>query len=201
MLSQFCGQRFFSKIDCRKGYWQMLMNPADVAKTTFVTHRGVYRYLKMPFGLKNAGKTFQRAIDFIFRPLLDKEVMVYPDDIIVMTETEERHLEVLNEVMRILESYNVKTGLQKCKFMLQEIDYLGFLINTDGVRPDPARIQPIVDYPRPQTVKQIKTFLGMVSFYRGHIHQFADKAVPLYNLLKKMYYFIGTRIMRMHLQI
>ena len=186
ILASFGGKRRFSKIDLRKGYMQIRIRQKDIHKTAFISHQGCYVYIMMPFGLKNAGKTFQRIMDRLFMDLVAKNVVtVYQDDIVIKTYSDEEHWEVLKEVFSRLKKFNFKTNPKKCSFFYDNTKYVGFAINQDGVVPDPERTAGIDLMDIPLDVKQVQTFLGTLSFYRQHIEQFADIAAPLYALLKK----------------
>ena len=185
ILKEFHGKWYFSKIDLRKGYWQIPMKESDISKTGFVTHVGHYQYKTMPFGLKNSGKTFQKVMDFVFAPYLNTEIFVYQDDILITTETVERHMELIEEVFKLLDKYNLKVKLSKCTFLYPDAHYLGFYLNGESVSPDPERVQPILKFQKPTTLKEVQRFIGMVSYYRGSVNNFAKRAAPLYALLKK----------------
>ena len=176
---------YFSSIDLANGFHQVEMHPNDVEKTAFSTEQGHFEFKRMPFGLKNAPATFQRLMDNILKGLQEDTCMTYLDDIIVYSVSLEEHLIKLKKVFDRLAQANFKIKLEKCDFMKKELKYLGHVISEDGVKPNPEKIEAITKFPIPKTQKEIKSFLGLVGYYRKFIRDFAKLTKPLTICLKK----------------
>lgn len=176
---------FMSTIDLRAGYWQISVKDDHRDKTAFVTPFGIYRFLRMPFGLRNAPATFQRMMDRFRISLNHIKLMAYLDDLIVMSATFEDHLKDLQEVFTKLKKYNLIANREKCKFCCQKVKYLGHYITADGLQPDPDKISAIMDMPPPRNIKHLLSFIQMCSWYRRFIPGFAKVAEPLTRLTKK----------------
>jgi hypothetical protein len=181
--------QYFTVLDLASGFHQIEMNPNDIDKTAFSVdtgnegYRGQYAYLRMPFGLKNAPSSFQRVMDNVLRGL--KNVMVYMDDIIVYSTSLQEHIQNLEDVFRRLRESNFKIQLNKSEFMKRETPFLGHIITTNGIKPDPDKIKAVQQFPIPKTVKEIKSFLGLLGYYRKFIPQLAKLTKPLTSCLKK----------------
>ena len=140
----------------------------------------------MPFGLANAPREFQRFIYHIFQPLIrQNKILPYLDDLLIATETLEEHLAILSEVFQIAHTNSLNFRLDKCKFMYEEIDYLGYLIDFRGIQPSPSNVENIVDYPIPRDAKEVHRFLGIASYFRRFVPNFSLIAKPLYDLTRK----------------
>ena len=184
VLSSLGNAKYFSSMDLMAGYWQIKMNEEDIEKTAFVTHNGKWEFLRMPFGLSNAGATFQRAMQVVLSGL-EEGTMVYIDDIIVFSETLPEHFQKMRQVLSRFRENNLKVKLTKCQFVKSSIKFLGHIVDQNGLKPDPDKVKAVVDYPTPSNAKELQCFLGMVGFYRRFCRAFAKIARPLYNLLKK----------------
>nr|AAM11674.1 pol protein [Drosophila melanogaster] len=185
ILGKLGRSNYFTTIDLAKGFHQIEMDSESIAKTAFSTKYGHYEYTRMPFGLKNAPATFQRCMNNLLRPLLNKNCLVYLDDIIVFSTSLEEHLQSLEAVFEKLSQANLKLQLDKCEFLRQETTFLGHVITKDGIKPNPEKIKAIQDYPLPSKPKEIKAFLGITGYYRKFIPNFSDIAKPLTKCLKK----------------
>lgn len=184
LLEKFRESKWFSTLDMASGYWQIEMEEKDIEKTAFITHEGLYEFVVMPFGLCNAPATFQRTMQIVLGDLFYTVAPVYIDDIIVHSVTFKEHLEILEEVFRKIRNANLKLGPEKCKFCFKEIKFLGHIVGEDGIRTDPAKIEKVKTYPRPQNLTQLRGFLGLAKYYRKFIKDFAKIAKPLNDLTK-----------------
>ncbi len=174
----------FSKIDLLSGFWQIKMAESSVEKTAFNTRNGKYEFLVMPFGLTNAPPTFQAAMNSLLRPFLDKFVVVYIDDLLIYSKTEEEHVQHVRQVMEKLREAGFFAKPSKCTFGVREIEFCGHVIGGGKVRMTKTKVDAIKDWPRPKTVHHVRQFLGLCSYYRRFIKDFARLASPMHDLLK-----------------
>ena len=150
----------FSFMDRFSGYNQIKMAEEDKSKTTFVTHWGTFMYDVMPFGLKNAGATFQRAMVTLFHNMIHHEIEVYMDDMIAKSRTTQDHLTDLRKLFQRLKKYQLRLNLNKCAFGVTSKKLLGFIVNDRGIEIDPTKVQVIRSMPAPKTKKEILKLLG-----------------------------------------
>lgn len=176
---------YFTSIDLASGFHQIEVDPKDIQKTAFSVDNGHYEYVRMPFGLKNAPSSFQRVMDNVLRDLIGKDCLVYIDDIVVYSVSLQEHLEKLTRVFNKLRQANLKIQLDKSHFMAKEIEFLGHIVSSEGIKPNPNKISAIKNYPLPKTTKEIKGFLGLLGYYRKFIHNLAKITKPLTSKLKK----------------
>ena len=153
-----------SMTDLAAGYNQILMHEPDKEKTSFITEWGTFCYRVMPFGLKNAGSTFQRMATMIFHDMIHQEVEVYVDDMIVKSRTPEGHLEALEKFFLRLRKYNLKLNPAKCRFDASSGIFLGHLVSEKGIEIDPSKAKAILGVPPPQTEEEIRGFLGRLQY-------------------------------------
>lgn len=177
--------QYFSTLDLASGFHQIEMDPKDIQKTAFNVENGHYEYLRMPFGLKNAPPTFQRVMDNLLKGLQGKICFVYMDDIVIYSTSLQEHMVNLQTVFQRLRETNFKIQLDKSEFLKKEVQFLGHIITSDGVKPNPEKIRAITNYPIPKTTKEIKGFLGLLGYYRKFIKDFAKITKPFTNCLKK----------------
>ncbi|KAJ4728107.1 Retrotransposon protein, putative, Ty3-gypsy subclass [Melia azedarach] len=177
--------RWFSKLDLRSGYWQVRIAEGDEPKTTCVTRYGSYEFLVMPFGLTNAPATFCTLMNKIFHPFLDKFVVVYLDDIVVYSESLKEHVEHLRRVFQVLRENELYVKREKCSFAQEEVMFLGHKISGGRIYMDTAKVRAIQEWKPPTSVTELRSFLGLVNYYRRFIQGYSKRATPLTNLLKK----------------
>lgn len=185
LLESFRTANWFSTLDLASGFWQVEMDPKDKEKTAFITDFGLYEFNVMPFGLRNAPGTFQRLMNYVLQEFLGKFVAVYLDDIIIYSKTFEQHLDNITQVFQALRNANLKIKLKKCYFCLPSIAFLGHIVGRDGIRVDPSKIEKIRNFPAPTSVTEIRSVLGLFSYYRKFIKDFSKIAKPISKLLQK----------------
>ena len=190
ILDQLGNSKYFSTFDLASGYHQVLLKPEDRWKTAFATPGGLWQFVRMPMGLASAPATFQRMMEILLMGLQYVEMLVYLDDIIVYAKSlqdNERKMELL---FQRLVSANLKLQPEKVQFLRKEVAFLGHVISENGVTPDPEKIKAVVNYPTPTNVKSVRQTLGFFVYYRRFIPQYAVKAKPLNDLLKKDHPFV-----------
>lgn len=179
MFDQIAGATIFSRLDLMSGYHQLLITPSDTHKTAFRTRYGHYEFKVLPFGLTNAPATFMRLMNDIFRSLLDVCVLVYLDDILIYSATSAEHVEHVTRVLQLLRENRLFAKMSKCEFFKTSLGFLGHIISGAGIRPDPAKIQAIQDWPVPTNTTEVRSFHGLASYYRKFIRGFSAIAAPL----------------------
>ncbi|KAL4367585.1 hypothetical protein GQ457_05G021690 [Hibiscus cannabinus] len=185
LFDQLKDASVFLKIDLRSGYYQMRVKDADVPKTTFRTRYGHFEFLVMPFGLKNAPATFMDLMNRIFKPYLDKFIVVFIDDILIYSRNNDEHAEHLQIVLQTLRDRQLFARFSKCEFWLSEVAFLGHVISAKGIMVNPKKVQTILDWQSPRSVGEVRSFLGLAGYYRIFVKGFFDIALHLTKLLRK----------------
>ncbi|RVE46453.1 hypothetical protein evm_008920 [Chilo suppressalis] len=176
------GAKIFSKIDLSQAYNQVELDDSKYL-TVINTHRGLFKYNRLVYGLSSSPGIFQRIMASILSDI--PHVEVFLDDVILGTPTKELHLQVLGRVFERLRQYGMKLKKNKCVFMVDEVKYLGFIISKDGIKTDPDKTRAIAKMPRPKDVPELRSFLGLVNFYAKFVKNISSLLAPLYELLKK----------------
>ena len=184
-LDTLSGSSLISTLDLQAGYWQVEMAPEDKEKTAFITKYELFQHMRMSFGLCNAPGTFQRAMEVAMSGLQWKSLLVYIDDLIIISANLEEHLTQLAEVLDRLRQYGLKLKPKKCDLLQREVVFLGHLVNGDGIQTNPALVRDIAKRTAPRTLRELQAFLGLCNYYRRFVPGYARVAEPLNRLLAK----------------
>ncbi|CAH2229081.1 jg21182 [Pararge aegeria aegeria] len=184
-LDQLTGNKIFTSLDLASGYYQISIAEESRHKTAFVTPDGQYEYNRMPFGLVNAPSVFQRTINKILLEAKIKYALVYMDDILIPSKDVTEGLKRLEEVLELLKRGGLTLKLSKCHFFLETIDFLGYEVNSDGIRPGTRKTEAVAKFPKPSNQHEVRQFLGLSGYFRRFIKDYALLAAPLTDLLKK----------------
>ncbi|KAD7477647.1 hypothetical protein E3N88_00783 [Mikania micrantha] len=190
LFDQLQGAIYFSKIDLRSGYHQLRIHDDDVSKTAFRTRYGHYEFLVMPFGLTNAPAVFMDLMNRVCRPYLDKFVIVFIDDILIYSRSQQEHGQHLKLILELLVHEKLYAKFSKCEFWLREVQFLGHVVNENGIQVDPSKIEAVKQWETPKTPTEIRQFLGLAGYYRRFIKNFSKIALPLTTLTQKDQKFI-----------
>ena len=185
LLDKLEGAKVFSSLDLKWGYHQCKINPAHAHKTAFTCCFGLFEFLRMSMGLANAPATFQRLLETIFADMIGENVLIYLDDIILFSKTEEEHELLLGKALRKLTEAGLSLKPEKCYYFQKEIEYLGHCVSAAGIKPLQANIRKVQNCPPPSNIKELRRFLGMASYYRKFIKNFAELVHPLTELTRK----------------
>jgi hypothetical protein len=192
LFDQMKGANVFSKIDLRLGYHQLKIRESDIPKTTFRTIYGLYEYTDMSFGLTNAPTHFMYLMNKVFMEYLDKFIEVFIDDILVFSRTEEEHEVHLRLVLEKLRAHQLYAKFSKCEFWITEVAFLGHIISIGGVSVDPGKVKDILNWMPLTSVSEIRSFLGLVGYYRCFIKDFSKIAKLMTRLPEKSKNFYWT---------
>ena len=185
LFNQLKGESVFLKINLRSWYHQLRIKDTDVHKTAFRTRYRHYEFLVMPFGLTNASATFMDLMNRVFRPYVDQFVVVFIDDILVHSKDQENHDTYLRVVLETLRKEQLYAKLSKCEFWLNEVSFLGHLVSEEGIRVDPRKIEVIIEWKPSRNVTEVRSFLGLASYYRRFVKRFSMTRAPMTRLLQK----------------
>lgn len=192
-LSKLKDAHYLSTLDIKSAYWQVSVATESRPYTAFkVPGRGLYQFCRMPFGLHNAPATWQRIMDTVLGPELEPNVFVYLDDIVVITQTFDKHLEILEEVFRRLREANLTVSFDKCRFCRAEMEFLGYVVDKNGLRVNPDKVKAMLEIPTPKNVREVRRVVGTFSWYRRFIPNFSSVISSITDLLKKNRKFVWT---------
>src|SRR5579859_3201012 len=183
-FQKFHGARFFTILDLRSGYWQILLDLMTRAKTAFSTRYGHYEWLVLPFGVSNGPGGFQKRMNNLLLKFIDKFVIVYMDDILIFSKNLHEHIGHIRQVLLALAGANMILNIEKCKFFQTETRFLGHILSRHGSRPDPRNIEKVMAWPTPRTITDVRGFCNLAGHYRRYIPKFADMSLPLTDLMK-----------------
>jgi hypothetical protein len=185
LFDQLANAKVFSKVDLCSGYHQIKIRSEDVPKTAFSMRYGLYEYLVMSFGLTNALAHFMYLMNSVFMPELDKFIMIFIDDILIYSKSEEEHAWHLWVILQRLRDHQLYAKFSKCAFWLKKDPFLGHIISAEGIAIDPSKVQEVLDWKSPRSVTQIRSFLRLVGYYRWFIPNFSKIVKPMTKLLEK----------------
>ncbi|GJV93703.1 putative reverse transcriptase domain-containing protein [Tanacetum coccineum] len=188
------GPAFSRKIDLRSGYHQLRVHEDDIPKTAFRTRYGHFEFTVMPFGLTNALAIFMDLMNRVCRPYLDKFMIVFIDDILIYSKTQEEHVEHLRLVLELLKKEKLYAKFSKCEFWLREVQFLGHVINGNGIHVDPSKIEAVKNWKAPRTPTEVRTLLRLAGYYRRFIENFSKIDKSLTILTRKSKILIGANV-------
>ncbi|KAG8199258.1 hypothetical protein JTE90_003683 [Oedothorax gibbosus] len=191
-LDTLVGNHWFTTLDLKSGYWQVEIHPDDKEKTAFTTGHGLWQFKVMPFGLCNAPATFERLMETVLRGLSYEACLVYLDDIVIVGKEFNDHLINIRKVLTKLRYAGLKLSLSKCHFFRREVKYLGHIVSSAGVQTDPDKTEAVKNWPRPKDVHELRSFLGLSTYYRRFVKGFSMIARPLHRLTEKQQKFTWT---------
>ncbi|GJT63919.1 putative reverse transcriptase domain-containing protein [Tanacetum coccineum] len=185
LIDQLQGACYFSKIDLTSGYHQLRVHEDDIPKTAFRTRYGHFEFTVMPFGLTNAPAVFMDLMNRVCKLYLDKFFIVFIDDILIYSKTKEEHEAHLKLVLELMRREKLYAKFSKCEFWIQEVHFLGHVVNQSGIHVDPSKIEAVKNWKVPTTPSEVRSFLGLAGYYRHFIANFSKIAKPLTSLTQK----------------
>ena len=192
-LGALGGSKWFSTVDLKSGFHQILIKESDRPLTAFsIPGSGLWQFRVLPFGLINSGSVFERLMERVFDRLTFKFLLIYLDDIIIYSKTFEAHLEHLREVLQRLKMANLKLNCKKCSLFCQIVSFLGHQVSQQGIETEPEKVSAIREWPQPRNVKEVRQFVGLASYYRKFMPSFATICKPLHKLTEKDQKFVWT---------
>nr|GEV92558.1 reverse transcriptase domain-containing protein [Tanacetum cinerariifolium] len=184
-VESLCGYPYKCLLDAYKGYHQIKMAEEDEEKTAFITSQGILCYSKMPFGLKNAGATYQRLVDKDFQKQIGRNLEVYVDDLVIKIQTKKEVIRDAEEMFKTLRKINMKLNPKKCAFGMREGTLLGYKVDADGLRVSPDKVKAIIDLPSPKCLKDVQKLNGKLASLNRFLSKSAEKSLPFFKTLKK----------------
>ena len=183
MFAVLAGNKYFSKLDLRDAYQQLLLDENSRKYVTINTHRGLYRYTRLPYGVASAGAVFQRTMDTILQGL--EGVICYIDDILITSKTYEEHLRTLEKVLQRIKEHGMRLKREKCKVFSPSVEFLGYRIDADGRHPLDSKVRAITEAPEPRNIAELRSFLGLINYYGSFIQNLSTLLHPMNKLLQK----------------
>ena len=174
--------KFFTKIDLVRGYYQVMLDEESKKLTAFSTSKNHYQFKRLSFGLKNSGIAFQKMMQQILAPVESNNIIIYIDDVLIMSSSFEKHVELVKKVLFTLMKYGIKIKVKKCEFFKNEVSFLGHILSEEGIKKSSEYIDKVTNYPQPTTVKELRKFLGLINFQRKFIEQCSVISKPLTEL-------------------
>ena len=190
MFDQLRRARVYFKIDLHTGYHQLRVREVDIPKTAFRTRYGHFEFTVMPFGLTNAPAAFMDLMNRVFQPYLDQFVVVFVDNILIYSQSEVEHEDHLRIVLQLLRDHQLYAKFSKCEFWLTEVGFLGHVESASSVSVDLGKVDAVMSWQRPKSVFEIRSFLGLVGYYRRFIKDFSQLAAPMMRLTRKEVKFV-----------
>jgi hypothetical protein len=184
-FDQLAGAKWFCTTDLASGYWQVKMKESSIPKTAFCTRKGLFEWNVLPFGLSSACATFQRLMEKILSDLRFNTLLIYLDDILIYGKSFDETLERLTKYFNKIHETNLKLKPNKCELFQKSVNFLGHIVSENGISCDPDKLKSVREWPVPKDKKELKSFLGLVSYYRRLIPNFSTKAKPLSSLTSK----------------
>ncbi|GJV77167.1 reverse transcriptase domain-containing protein [Tanacetum coccineum] len=184
-VESLCGYPFKCFLDAYKGYHQIKMVKEDEEKTTFIKSQGIYYYSKMPFGLKNAGATYQRLVDKAFQKQIGRNMEVYVNDLVIKSCTEHEIMRDIEETFKTLREINMKLNPKKCTFRIEEGMFLGYKVNTKGIKVCPNKVKAVLSLQSPKCLKDVQKLNGKLASLNRFLSKSAEKSLPFFKTLKK----------------
>ena len=173
LLDRLGSTKVFTKLDLALGYHQISMDEGSIYRTAFTTSLGQWEFLVMPFGLCNAPVTFQRLMNKVFAVEINQFILVYLEDILVFSKSVEEHWEHLKIALEWLREAKLFGRIHKCEFLKTRVDYLSYEVSEQGIHASPKKVKAVLNWPKPQTVHDVRSFFGLASYYRRFIHGFS----------------------------
>ena len=192
VLDKMHGAKDWSTLDVASAYWSMPLNERDKEKTAFSMPHGKFEFNVTPFGLCNAGASYQRLMDITLSSLSSSRILAYMDDIVVFSRSFPEHLYDLTEIVQRLQTSNISLKLSKCLFASSKVDFLGYELSRNGIQPQARLTDAIRTYQRPSTKKELKGFLGLAGFYRAFVPNFSVISQPLNKLTSEYSQYVWT---------
>uniref|UniRef100_A0A2N9FWX9 Uncharacterized protein n=1 Tax=Fagus sylvatica TaxID=28930 RepID=A0A2N9FWX9_FAGSY len=187
LVDSTAGHRLLTFMDAFSGYNQIMMDESDQEKTSFITSKGLFCYKVMPFGLKNAGATYQRLMNKMFHHQIGRNMEVYVDDMLVKTKDERKHLEDLKETFETLRRYRMKLNPSKCVFGVSSGKFLGFMVSQRGIEANPDKIKAVLEMTPPRSTKEVQSLTGRVAALNRFVSRATDKCLPFFKTLRKAF--------------
>ena len=187
LVDTIMGHKLLSFMDAFSGYNQIRMDEANQKNTSFVTSQGLFYYKVMPFSLKNAGATYQRLVNHMFRSQIRRNVKVYVNDMLVKSQDEGKHLDNLQETFDILKQYNMRLNPSKCAFRVSSRKFLGFMVSHRGIEVNPNKIQAIPNMEPLRNIKEVQSLIERVAALNRFVSKVTDKCLPFFKVLKKAF--------------